>query len=44
MKIVFITPRLANGGAEREAVAYADALAEMGNEVHIRDAEMATER
>lgn len=35
MKIIFVISGLANGGAEREVVAYADALAEMGNEVHI---------
>ena len=35
MKIVFIVKQLTNGGAEREAVAFANELVKMGEEVHI---------
>lgn len=35
MRIVFIVPQLADGGAEREAAAFADELAKIGEEVHI---------
>ncbi len=35
MKIVFIVKQLANGGAEREAVAFANELVKMGEEVHV---------
>lgn len=35
MRIVFIVKQLANGGAEREAAAFANELVKMGEEVHI---------
>ncbi len=35
MRIVFIVKQLANGGAEREAVAFANELVKMGEEVHV---------
>lgn len=35
MRIVFIVKQLANGGAEKEAIAFANELAKMGEEVHI---------
>ncbi len=35
MRIVFVTDQLQNGGAERETAAFANELAELGQEVHI---------
>ncbi len=35
MRIVFVISRLKNGGAEREVAAFANELADMGEEVHI---------
>lgn len=35
MRIVFVTEQLGEGGAEREITAFANAFAEMGQEVHI---------
>ena len=35
MRIIFVTPYLSNGGAEREVAAFANNLVNMGNEVHI---------
>ena len=35
MRIIFVTAYLSNGGAEREVAAFANALVNMGNEVHI---------